>query len=96
MLTEFLQVFKKPTAAILAQTELEEARRMLLAAHSGLEFARSSVEYNRQRVDRLTRYVRTGEHDAGTPAVPPLYSDTLGRPDIAPTTPSAEKIRSLK
>jgi hypothetical protein len=91
VLTEFLRVFKKPTATILAQTELEEAQRQLLAAQSGLDFARSSVEYNQQRVARLTRYVRTGEYDAGTPAVPPLHSDSVGRPDIASTAPDTTR-----
>ena len=95
MLTEFLRVFKKPTATVLAQTELEEAQRQLLAAQSGLDFARSSVEYNQQRVARLTRYVRTGEYDAGTPAVPPLHSDSTGRPDVASDTPDASRRRML-
>ena len=91
MLTEFLRVFKKPTAAVLAQSELEEAQRQLLIAQSGLDFARSSVDYNRERVARLTRYVRTGQHDAGISVVPPLHSDTAGRPDTASVTPDASR-----
>ena len=91
MLTEFLRVFKKPTAAVLAQSELEEAQRQLLIAQSGLDFARSSVNYNRERVTRLSRYVRTGQYDAGTPAVPPLHSDSTGRPDIAADDQSASR-----
>ena len=95
MLTEFLRIFKKPTAAMLAQIELEDAQRALLVAQSGLDFARSSVDYNRERVTRLSRYVRTGQYDAGTPAVPPLPSDSTGRPDIATDDQSASRRRML-
>lgn len=54
---QLLDLFRKPSADMLALTELEEARRQLLAAHTALEYAVSMVEYNTKRVKRLTARV---------------------------------------
>lgn len=53
-----LNMFKKPSADVLAVMELEEAKRQLLAAQSGLEYAKAMVAYNEERVTRLTRRVQ--------------------------------------
>ena len=46
-------LFHTPSADVLALQELEEARRELLMAQTGLEYARAIVEYNSNRVVRL-------------------------------------------
>ena len=50
---KFLNPFRKPTAAELAKAELEEARRKLLNAQSGVEYADAMVRYETARVRRL-------------------------------------------
>ena len=50
---KFLNLFRKPTAAELARAELEEARRKLLNAQTGLEYADAMVRYETARVRRL-------------------------------------------
>lgn len=42
----------------LAARELNEARKALLAAQTGEEYARSQVDYNRARIARLEAYLR--------------------------------------
>ena len=42
-----------PSADVLALQELEEARRELLSAQTGLEYAKAMVEYNSSRMLRL-------------------------------------------
>jgi len=81
MLTKLTVIFKKPTAAVLAQMELEEAQRDLLVAETGLDYARSAVDYNHQRIARLQAY--TGGCHAGTAVPPPLVPEALVRADIA-------------
>lgn len=81
MLNKLLAMFKTPSADVLAQVELDEARRDLLAAETGLDYARSMVDYNRQRIARLQ--ARTGGYRAGTAVPSPLRPDALGRADIA-------------
>lgn len=46
-------LFRKPSAAALAQIELDEARRRLLVAQTGLDYARAMVRYETNRVQRL-------------------------------------------
>jgi len=53
-----LNPFKKPSAEVLAVTELEEAKRQLLVAQTGLEYAQAMVTYNEQRVERLTARIK--------------------------------------
>lgn len=58
MIKEFIQNFRNPSAAILAQRELEEAQRQLLSAQSGAEYAKALVLYNSQRIERLAKYIK--------------------------------------
>jgi hypothetical protein len=50
-------LFQEPSPKELAQRELEKARRDLLAAQSAREYADAIVEYNTQRINRLSKYV---------------------------------------
>lgn len=49
--------FKTPTAEELAIKELEEAKRELLRALSGQDYANRIVQYHQDRVKRLSEYV---------------------------------------
>ena len=60
-----LNLFRKPTPALLARIELEEAQRQLLAAHSAAEYARSVVLYNETKIKRLKAYLAEENRDAG-------------------------------
>lgn len=51
------EFFKPPTAVELALRELEEAKRELLRAMSGQDYIKRIVEYNEDRVKRLTEYL---------------------------------------
>ena len=53
-------LFKKPSADVLAVQELEEAKRQLLLAQSGLDYALAMVRYNDERVKRLTARLQEG------------------------------------
>jgi hypothetical protein len=57
-MNKLLNVFQKPSAALLARVELEEAKRQLLAAQTALEYAQSMVTYNEAKVKRLTAYLK--------------------------------------
>lgn len=46
-------VFTPPSAATLAQNELEDAERALLKAQSGREYAEAMVTYHQRRISRL-------------------------------------------
>jgi len=59
-----LNLFRKPTPALLARIELEEAQRQLLAAHSAAEYARSVVLYNETKIKRLKAYLAEECRDA--------------------------------
>lgn len=45
----------KPSARELAQRELDEAQRELLAAQSAQEYAAALVRYHQVRIERLTK-----------------------------------------
>ena len=49
--------FRIPSADEIAIRELEEARRQLLAMQTAKDYATRMVEYNNDRVRRLTAYV---------------------------------------
>ncbi len=49
--------FKTPSADELAARELEEAKRELLRALSGQDYANRIVQYHQDRVKRLTEYL---------------------------------------
>ena len=46
------------SAEAIALHELEEAKRKLLEAQSGREYADSMVKYHEARIKRLTTYIR--------------------------------------
>ena len=50
-------LFKPPSPEALALKELEQAKRALLEAQTGVEFAQAHVRYNTERVKRLSAYL---------------------------------------
>lgn len=58
MFKQFLETFRKPSAAILARRELEEAQRQLLQAQSSAEYALRLSSYHADRIKRLTSYLK--------------------------------------
>lgn len=54
----FLNPFRKPTPQQLAERELEDAQRELLAAQSSAEYARRVSEYHADRIKRLTAFLK--------------------------------------
>lgn len=50
--------FLKPSPEVMAVQELQDARRSLLEAQTGLDWARAAVAYNEARVARLTAIVQ--------------------------------------
>ena len=53
----FRDIFRTPSAYELAVKELEDAKRQLLEAHSRVEWSTRMMQYNADRVQRLTEYV---------------------------------------
>lgn len=51
-------LFRRPSALVLAQRELEQAQRDLLDAQSGQEYAKRMSDYHADRIKRLTAYLR--------------------------------------
>ena len=47
-----------PSADVIALRELEEAKRRLLEAQSGREYAESMCKYHEAKIRRLTAYVQ--------------------------------------
>lgn len=58
MFKELLETFRKPSAKVLAQAELEEAQRQLLIAQSSAEYAARLSAYHLDRIKRLTTYLK--------------------------------------
>ena len=58
IIQDFTHTFRKPSAEVLAVQELEDAKRDLLEAQTGLNYAEAMVRYNTERVERLTKYVQ--------------------------------------
>lgn len=58
MFKQFLETFRKPSAALLARRELEEAQRQLLQAQSSAEYATRLSAYHLDRIKRLTSYLK--------------------------------------
>ena len=48
------RITRRPSVHVLAQQELEEAKRALLEAQSGYEFAKRMADYHQDRIDHLT------------------------------------------
>lgn len=53
----FKSLFAAPSAEVLALRELEAAKRALLEAHTGREYAASMVSYHESRIRRLSQYL---------------------------------------
>lgn len=54
LFTGLLGLYRTPSAATLAQRELEDSRRQLLVAHSAQEYYTAMVQVHRTRIARLT------------------------------------------
>ena len=50
-------LFKAPSPEAMALKELEDAKRSLLQAQTGAEYANALIKYNTDRVKRLTLYL---------------------------------------
>ena len=57
MLAKLLEMFRTPSAEILATRELEQAHRSLLEACSSMEYAKRMAEYHNDRIKRLKAYL---------------------------------------
>ena len=53
----FKKLLAAPSAEVIALKELEDAKRALLEAHTGRDFATSMVSYHEARIRRLTSYI---------------------------------------
>jgi len=54
---KFLNLFKTPSAIVIAARELEEARRQLLQSQSAAEYANRISAYHLDRIKRLSSYL---------------------------------------
>lgn len=65
MIRELIQTvrnyFQVPSADALAFWELEEAKRKLLSAQTGREYADAMCKFHESQIERLTAYVYKGE-----------------------------------
>ena len=59
LLNYIKNVYTIPSAEQLALRELENAKRQLLEAQSGSEYADSMCKYHEARIKRLTAYLHT-------------------------------------
>lgn len=59
--------FRKPSPLTLANAELEDARRSLLASQSATEYAKRMSEYHTDRIKRLTVFLKAA-HTEGKKA----------------------------
>ena len=53
------KIYSTPSAEVIALRELEDAKRKLLDAQSGREYADSMCKYHEARIKRLTTYLHT-------------------------------------
>lgn len=60
MIEKIRQFFRTPSADVLAQRELEEAKRELLRAMSAQDYANRIVQFHADRIKRLTAYTSPG------------------------------------
>lgn len=54
----FTDPFRAPSDRMLAQRELEEAKRQLLQCQSAAEYASRLSQYHADRIERLTAYLK--------------------------------------
>ena len=59
-LKDIAAVFHAPTPETMAVQELQDARRALLQAYSAQEYATALVQFNQDRVSRLSMTVKEG------------------------------------
>jgi len=52
-------VYTTPSAELIARKELEDAKRKLLEAQTGKEYAESMCKYHEARIKRLTAYLHS-------------------------------------
>ena len=57
-------VYAVPSAEVIALKELEEAKRKLLEAQTGREYADSMCKYHEARIKRLTAYLHNATEAA--------------------------------
>ena len=60
MIAKLMEMFRTPSAEVLALKELEQAERSLLEAQTSQEYAKRMAEYNNDRIKRLTAYLHIG------------------------------------
>jgi hypothetical protein len=56
-------VYSVPSAEVLALRELEEAKRKLLSAQTGREYADSMCKFHEAQIKRLTAYLHSVTED---------------------------------
>ena len=60
MFNKLIEMFRTPSAEVLALKELEEAERSLLEAQTSQEYSKRMAEYHNDRIKRLTAYLHLG------------------------------------
>lgn len=63
-LIDYIKKYQSPSAETLALRELEAAKRSLLEAQSGREYADSMCKYHEARIKRLTTYLHKATEEA--------------------------------
>ena len=61
----YARMFYTPTAEVLALRELEEAKRSLLEMQTAKDYSGRMVEYNMDRIRRLTLYLNKAMENKG-------------------------------
>lgn len=61
MIKHLIETFRKPSAKMLAQRELEDAQRELLSAQTATEYASRLAQYHADRIKRLSAYLKESE-----------------------------------
>jgi hypothetical protein len=61
MFDKLIEIFRAPSAKVLALRELEQAERSLLEAQTSQEYSKRMAEYHNDRIKRLTAYLHIGE-----------------------------------
>lgn len=64
----YAQMFYVPSAEVLALRELEEAKRSLLEMQTAKDYSGRMVEYNLDRIRRLTIYINKATETKGETA----------------------------
>lgn len=60
MLKDLIETFRKPSAELLAQRELEDAKRQLLQEQTLAEHYTTRVRFQRERIVRLVNMLNHG------------------------------------